>query len=51
MFRRIYLLVPAQAYVGNFLMTFAEFPRRQEPASFNLDQVMKQLESAGGSGR
>ena len=51
MFRRIYLLVPAQAYVGKFLMTFMEFPRRQEPASFNLDKIMKKLESAGSSGR
>jgi len=48
---RIYLLVPAQAFVGKFLKTFMEFPRRQEPASFNLEQVMKKLESAGGSGR
>jgi arylsulfatase len=35
-----YLLVPAQAYVGNFLATFKEFPPRQKPASFSLDQVM-----------
>ncbi len=48
---RVYLLVPAQAFVAKFLMTFKEFPRRQTPASFNLDQVMKKLESAGGSGR
>jgi arylsulfatase A-like enzyme len=38
-----YLLVPAQAYVGNFLMTFKEFPPRQKPASFSLDQVMEML--------
>ena len=51
MVNRVYLLVPAQAFVAKFLMTFKEFPRRQTPASFNLDQVMKKLESAGGSGR
>ena len=40
---RAYLLVPAQAYVGNFLMTFKEFPPRQKAASFSLDQVMEML--------
>jgi len=38
-----YLLVPAQAYVGNFLATFQEFPPRQKAASFSLDQVMERL--------
>jgi arylsulfatase len=41
---RVYLLVPAQAYVGKFLKTFVEFPPRQKAASFSLDQVMEQLE-------
>jgi arylsulfatase len=41
---RAYLLVPAQAYVGNFLQTFAEYPPRMKAASFSLDQVMEQLE-------
>jgi arylsulfatase len=46
---RAYLLVPAQAYVGNFLKTFKEFPPRQKPASFSLDQVMEMLaEGQGG---
>ncbi len=46
---RAYLLVPAQAYVGNFLQTFQEFPPRQEAASFSLDKVMETLTSAGGA--
>ncbi len=46
---RAYLLVPAQAYVGKFLSTFAEYPARQKAASFSLDQVMEKL-SAGGAG-
>ncbi len=46
---RAYLLVPAQAYVGQFLQTFAEFPPRQEAASFNLDKVMEQLTDPGGA--
>ncbi|MGC2766441.1 MAG: arylsulfatase [Candidatus Acidiferrum sp.] len=41
---RIYLLVPAQAYVGQFLMTFKDFPPRQKAASFSLDQVMQKLQ-------
>jgi arylsulfatase len=43
MIDRIYILVPAQAFVGKFLMTFKEFPPRQSPASFSLDQVMQKL--------
>ncbi len=38
-----FLFVPAQAYVGNFLMTFKEYPQRQKAASFNLDEVMEKL--------
>jgi arylsulfatase len=45
---RAYLLVPAQAYVGNFLATFQEYPPRQKAASFSLDQVMEQLAPPGG---
>jgi hypothetical protein len=40
---RAYLLVPAQAYVGNFLKTFQEYPPRQKAASFTLDQVMEKI--------
>ena len=49
MIDRAYLLVPAQAYVGQFLATFKEFPPRQKAASFSLDQVMEKLETSGGS--
>jgi arylsulfatase len=44
---RVFLLVPAQAYVGKFLETFVEYPPRQKAASFSLDQVMEKLQSAG----
>ena len=46
---RIYLMVPAQTYVGKFLETFKEYPPRMKAASFSLDQVMKKLEASGGS--
>jgi arylsulfatase A-like enzyme len=49
MLDRAYLLVPAQAYVGQFLSTFKEFPPRQKAASFSLDQVMEKLKTSGGS--
>ena len=49
MIDRVFFLVPAQAYVANFLKTFREFPPRQKPASFSIDQVMKLLEESGGS--
>jgi arylsulfatase len=38
---RTFLLVPAQAIVGEFLKTFAEFPPRQKPASFSIDQALE----------
>ncbi|MFV2069400.1 MAG: sulfatase-like hydrolase/transferase, partial [Pirellulales bacterium] len=46
---RAFLLVPAQDYVGKFLMTFKEYPPRQKAASFNLDEVIEQLKEGGGS--
>jgi arylsulfatase A-like enzyme len=49
MIDRIYLLIPAQAYVGKFLSTFKEFPPRQEAPSFTIDQVMEKLMTSGGS--
>jgi len=45
---RVYLLLPAQDYVGGFLKTFKEFPPRQKPASFTIDQVMEMLSPPGG---
>lgn len=43
-FNRLFLLVPAQVIVRNFLMTFQEFPPRQKPGSFSLDRVLEELE-------
>ncbi len=39
----VFLLVPAQDYVGQFLMTFKDYPQRQKAASFNLDEVLQNL--------
>jgi len=40
---RIFLVIPAQAIVGEFLETFRAFPPRQKAASFTIDQVMEKL--------
>ncbi|MBZ4370112.1 arylsulfatase [Corallococcus sp. AS-1-6] len=45
MLDRAFVLVPAQALVGRFLATFQEFPSRQHPASFSIDQVMAKMEN------
>ena len=49
MIDRAYMLVPAQAYVGNFLATFKDFPPRQKAASFSLDDVMEKMSDPGGT--
>ena len=46
---RLFLLVPAQTYVGKFLATFKEYPPRQKAASFSLDQVLQSLQEGTGS--
>jgi len=45
-FEHLFVLVPAQVIVGEFLQTFREFPPRQTPASFTIDQVMERLKPA-----
>jgi arylsulfatase len=45
---RVFLLVPAQAYVAEWLQSFAKYPPRQKPGSFNLDQVMEDLSKGQG---
>jgi arylsulfatase A-like enzyme len=41
----VYLLMPAQAIVGEFLATFRSFPPRQKAASFTVDQVMEKMQA------
>ncbi|HTS05168.1 MAG TPA: sulfatase-like hydrolase/transferase, partial [Candidatus Eisenbacteria bacterium] len=46
----VFLLVPAQAYVGQFVMSFKDYPQRQKAASFNLDEVLQKMqEETGGT--
>ena len=46
---RVFALVPAQAFVGAFLGTFRDYPPRQKPGSFSIDQVIDSLQT--GSAR
>lgn len=40
---RAFLLVPAQAIVGQWIATFKEFPPRAKAASFSIDQVVESM--------
>jgi arylsulfatase A-like enzyme len=39
-----FLIAPAQATAARFLQTFRDFPPRQRPSSFNLDEVMRRVQ-------
>jgi arylsulfatase len=45
----VFLMVPAQAVVSEFLSTFEAYPPRQKAASFTIDQVLEKL-TAGTAG-
>ncbi len=47
--RRVFALVPAQTFVGEYLATFKQFPPRQKPAKFNVDDALATLKSAAGN--
>ncbi len=44
----VFALVPAQAYVADFLATFKDYPQRQKAASFNLDEALQKMKESGG---
>jgi arylsulfatase A-like enzyme len=48
---RMFLIAPAGAYVGQWLQSFREFPPRQKPGSFNLENVMEAVTNVPGGGR
>jgi arylsulfatase A-like enzyme len=47
----VFILVPAQEVVGEFLATFKDFPPSQKSGSFSVDQVLQKLRevAVGGS--
>ena len=46
----LFVMVPAQAYVAKFLESFKDYPPRQKPGSFSIDQVMENMERASQGG-
>ncbi len=44
-----YMMGPSQAFVARLAASLQEFPRRQEPASFTIDQVIAKMEAGVGS--
>jgi arylsulfatase len=46
MFEKVFVLVPAQAFVGQFLSTLAEYPPRQEVGTFGMEQVLEKLKNS-----
>jgi arylsulfatase A-like enzyme len=46
-----FALVPAQAFVAKHLATYQEFPPRQKPGSFSLEQVLDKLHEHGGGAK
>jgi hypothetical protein len=43
---RGYLILPGVGFVADWLKSFAQFPPRQTPATFNLNDVMQKLKAA-----
>jgi hypothetical protein len=44
----LFVLVPAQAIVAQHLQSFQEFPPRQKPGSFSVDEAMQMLMNRRG---
>jgi arylsulfatase len=44
---RAFALMPAQAFVGQHLATYQDYPPRQEAGSFSLSQVLRKLQQSG----
>jgi arylsulfatase A-like enzyme len=45
---KLWIFVPAQGVVGQFISTFKEFPPSQKSGSFSVDQVLEQLQATPG---
>src|SRR5262249_18518793 len=48
--RRIFLQIPAQAFVAKYIESFKEFPPRAKAASFTVSDVMEKI-SVGNPGK
>ena len=45
MMDRSFLILPSVQKVAQYLATYKDFPPRQRPASFSIDQVIEKLQS------
>jgi arylsulfatase len=48
---KLWMFVPAQAVVAQFIATFKEFPPSQKSGSFSVDQVLEQLQTTPATGK
>ena len=48
--KRVFAMVPAQTFVGEYISSFKEFPPRQKPSKFNVDDALAAMKAAGNSG-
>jgi arylsulfatase len=48
---KLWMFVPAQAVVGQFVATFREFPPSQKSGTFSVDQVLEQLQTTPATGK
>jgi arylsulfatase len=46
----LFVMVPAQEYVGKFLATFKDYPPSQKPGSFSIDSALEALQRGAQSG-
>jgi len=46
--QRAFMFVPAQALVQQFIESFRDFPPRQKPSSFSVDEVLAAMSRAHG---
>ena len=47
--RTLFVFLPAQAIVAQHIRSFQEFPPRQRPGSFSVNQAMEMLMKQKGS--
>jgi arylsulfatase A-like enzyme len=47
--QRVFAMVPAQTFVAEYLESFKEFPPRQKPAKFNVDEALASMKSPGNN--
>ncbi len=43
---RAFLILPAVEKVANYMATYKDFPQRQRPSSFSIDQVMEKIDAS-----